>query len=78
MARKRSVADLRRMLKRRLASAELHEIERTAVDLRNFAIASRFFDGFSVGYIEESVDLTRAVNRLGIEDAIRSHSVRRR
>lgn len=78
MAKRRSIAELRRNLKRRLLSASLDQVERTARDLREFAVASRFYRGFSVGYIEENHYITGAMSRIAIEDAIRGQGARRR
>lgn len=78
MAKRRSIAELRRSLKRRLLHADQREIEKTARDLRSFALASAFFDGYSTEGIALHNDLAQALDRGRIETIIRSQSTRRR
>lgn len=78
MARRRSIAELRRALRRRLLHADQREIERVARDFRAFALASAFFDGDGIDYIANENDLAKALDRGRIETIIRSQSTRRR
>lgn len=77
MAKRRSIAELRRALKRRLLHADIDQVERTARDLRSFAVASRFYAGYSIESIEGR-GLAGALDRSGVECAIRNQSARRR
>ena len=77
MAKRRSLAELRRQLKRRLRGTDPDVVMRVCRDLREFAVAHKFYDGYSTAYMAESEYITRAMSRDDIERAVRSHGLLR-
>lgn len=78
MARRRTVGEIKRMLKRRLLSASRDEVLNVADDLREFAVANEFYCYRSVDRIASDLLLTQGMDRSQIESAIRRQSQRRR
>jgi len=79
MARKRSIAELTRNLRRRLLSADSTTIEQTAMKFRELAVVTRFTVGYcTVTQLAETEPITQALDRNDIEAIIRRQTVRRR
>ena len=78
MARRRSIAELKRALKRRLMRADQYQVSRAAMDLRAFALTTAFFNGDSMEGIAMHHPLAQAMDRGTIERIVRNNSARRR
>lgn len=76
--RQRSVADLKRALKRRMMRLPQYKVDGIAHEFRQFAIASEFFDGSSVENVIAGNMNARAFVVTDVERAIRMQSERRR
>lgn len=78
MAKRLSMYELARRLKRRMHSEESDKVERVVRGLRGFAVAHRFYDGYSTAWIAEQSMLVRAMSRDDVEREVRIHgSIRR-
>lgn len=78
MARQRSIAELKRSLKRRLLAADLKTTNAVVSDLRSFAVAYQFLDGYSIPGTLLYSPVTKAFEASDVENAIRNQSRRRR
>lgn len=77
--RPRSIAYLRRQLRRRLMTADPYQVHRTADEFRSFALASEFYrHGKSVDRIVADNRLAAALDRGDVEACIRNQGQRKR
>lgn len=73
MAKRRTAAEIKRSLKRRLKSMPSDDVARLVDELRDFAVAHKFFSGYTTAFILEQHLLVRPMTQRDIEHAVRSH-----